>query len=88
MRALQSPPVTLRTLALECVQRITRDLTHPAFPPGMSPEVETTRYGALIDWASTGQRIAAGEWDNSRLHDFVQECQARFDCCEDITALP
>jgi hypothetical protein len=82
---IDTPTATLRNLALDCVQRITRDLTDPAFPPGMSSQAEGARYSALITWATTGQQIAAGEWSESRMHDFIQECQQRFECCEGLT---
>lgn len=81
---LTNPPATLRTLALECVQHVLQDLTHPAFPAGLSGEAETTRYKAIITWAKTGEEIAAGEWSDTRLHEFVQHCIARADTCEDV----
>lgn len=84
---IPTPASTLTTMAHECVQRILRDITDPAFPPGMSAEVEATRYQAIITWAKTGQQIANGELSDARLTELIQECVQRFDTCEDVVAV-
>ena len=81
---IEAPARTLRTTALDCIQRIIADLCNPAFPAGLSSDAEAARYAAITSWASTGQQVANGELSDGALHELVQDCIARFDTCEAV----